>query len=36
LERNEAYVRFVDVQKSCDGLTLVVKNLKLEVARGES
>jgi len=35
LERNEAYVRFEDVQKSYDGETLVVKNLNLEVARGE-
>jgi putative spermidine/putrescine transport system ATP-binding protein len=31
----EAYVRFQDVQKSYDGATLVVKNLNLEVARGE-
>jgi putative spermidine/putrescine transport system ATP-binding protein len=28
-------VRFVDVQKSYDGETLVVKNLNLEIARGE-
>jgi putative spermidine/putrescine transport system ATP-binding protein len=32
---NEAYVQFRDVQKSYDGETLVVKNLNLEVARGE-
>ena len=31
----EAYVRFADVQKSYDGETLVVKNLNLEVERGE-
>jgi putative spermidine/putrescine transport system ATP-binding protein len=31
----EAYVRFKDVQKSYDGETLVVKNLNLEVERGE-
>jgi putative spermidine/putrescine transport system ATP-binding protein len=30
-----AYVRFADVQKSYDGETLVVKNLNLEVGRGE-
>ncbi len=29
------YVRFVDVQKSYDGETLVVKNLNLEIERGE-
>jgi len=28
-------VRFVDIQKSYDGVTLVVKSLNLEVARGE-
>ena len=28
-------VRFVDVQKSYDGETLVVKNLNLEIAKGE-
>jgi putative spermidine/putrescine transport system ATP-binding protein len=33
--RNEAYVRFEDVQKSYDGENLVIKNLNLEVARGE-
>jgi putative spermidine/putrescine transport system ATP-binding protein len=32
---NDAYVRFADVQKSYDGETLVVKNLNLEVWRGE-
>jgi len=31
----EAYVRFVEVQKSYDGETLVVKNLNLDIARGE-
>jgi len=31
----DAYVRFTDVQKSYDGETLVVKNLNLEVGRGE-
>ncbi len=31
----DAYVRFVDVQKSYDGETLVIKNLNLEVERGE-
>ena len=31
----EAYVRFADVQKSYDGESLVVKNLNLDVERGE-
>jgi putative spermidine/putrescine transport system ATP-binding protein len=31
----EAYVRFVEVQKSYDGETLVVKDLNLDIARGE-
>src|SRR5512136_1755165 len=31
----EAMVRFVNVQKSYDGETLVVKNLNLEIAKGE-
>ena len=31
----EPMVRFVDIQKSYDGVTLVVKNLNLEVNRGE-
>ncbi len=31
----DAYVRFTDVQKSYDGETLVVKNLNLEIERGE-
>ncbi len=31
----EAMVRFVNVQKSYDGETLVVKNLNLDIARGE-
>ena len=30
-----AYVRFINVQKSYDGETLVVKNLNLDVAQGE-
>ena len=33
--QNEAYVRFVDVQKTYDGDTLVVRDLNLDVARGE-
>ncbi len=32
---NDAYVRFAEVQKSYDGETLVVKNLNLDIARGE-
>lgn len=32
---NQAYVRFAGVQKSYDGETLVVKNLNLDIARGE-
>ena len=28
-------VRFVNVQKSYDGATLVVKNLNLDIAKGE-
>ena len=31
----KALVRFVDIQKSYDGESLVVKNLNMEVARGE-
>jgi len=31
----DAYVRFSDVQKSYDGETLVVKNLNLDIGRGE-
>jgi putative spermidine/putrescine transport system ATP-binding protein len=31
----DAYVRFVNVQKSYDGETLVVKNLNLDIAQGE-
>ncbi|MCB1972597.1 MAG: ATP-binding cassette domain-containing protein, partial [Geminicoccaceae bacterium] len=30
-----SFVRFVDVQKSYDGETLVVKNLNLDIAQGE-
>ena len=30
-----AYVRFENVQKSYDGVTLVVKNLQLDIAKGE-
>ena len=33
--RNEAYVRFVDVEKTYDGETLVVRDFDLDVARGE-
>ena len=33
--QNEACVRFVKVQKSYDGESLVIKNLNLEVIRGE-
>ncbi|HLW28945.1 MAG TPA: ABC transporter ATP-binding protein, partial [Kiloniellales bacterium] len=32
---NEAFVRFSNVQKSYDGETLVVKNLNLDIAKGE-
>ncbi|WP_253609768.1 MULTISPECIES: ABC transporter ATP-binding protein [unclassified Bradyrhizobium] len=32
---NNAFVKFSDVQKTYDGETLVVKNLNLDVARGE-
>ncbi len=35
MSNDEPQVRFVDIQKSYDGLTLVVKNLNLEVARSE-
>ena len=30
-----AFVRFKDVQKSYDGETLVVKNLNLDIEKGE-
>jgi putative spermidine/putrescine transport system ATP-binding protein len=33
--RDEAYVRFANIQKSYDGKTLVVKDLNLEIRRGE-
>jgi len=32
---NEAYVRLVDVEKTSDGETLVVRDFNLDVARGE-
>jgi putative spermidine/putrescine transport system ATP-binding protein len=32
---NQAFVRFADVQKSYDGETLVVKNLNLDIDKGE-
>ena len=32
---NEAFVRFADVQKSYDGETLVIRNLDLDIERGE-
>ncbi|MDF2095645.1 ABC transporter ATP-binding protein [Aquibaculum arenosum] len=34
-ESNDAFVRFINVQKSYDGETLVVKNLNLDIAKGE-
>ena len=34
-ESDSAFVRFSEVQKSYDGETLVVKNLNLDIARGE-
>ena len=34
-QRNDSHVRFVEVQKSYDGETLVVKNLNLDIASGE-
>jgi putative spermidine/putrescine transport system ATP-binding protein len=34
-EKNEAFVRFVEVQKSYDGENLVVKNLNLDIEKGE-
>jgi putative spermidine/putrescine transport system ATP-binding protein len=34
-EPNDAFVRFIGVQKSYDGQILVVKDLNLDVARGE-
>ena len=35
MSNNDALVRFVDIQKSYDGESLVVKNLNLDVATGE-
>jgi putative spermidine/putrescine transport system ATP-binding protein len=35
MAQGEAMVRFVDVQKSYDGETLVVKSLNLDIAKGE-
>ena len=35
MDKIESYVQFVDVQKSYDGETLVVKNLNLSVEQGE-
>ncbi len=34
-EANSAFVRFAEVQKSYDGETLVVKNLNLDIERGD-
>ncbi|WP_132554256.1 ABC transporter ATP-binding protein [Rhizobium azibense] len=34
-DSNDAFVKFVEVQKTYDGETLVVKNLSLDIARGE-
>lgn len=34
-ENNDPLVRFIEVQKSYDGETLVVKNLNLDIERGE-
>ena len=34
-DAQNAFVRFIDVQKSYDGETLVVKNLNLDIAHGE-
>jgi putative spermidine/putrescine transport system ATP-binding protein len=34
-QRQDSYVSFKDVQKSYDGETLVVKNLNMDIARGE-
>jgi len=34
-ENNDPLVRFVDIQKSYDGETLVIKNLNMDVTRGE-
>jgi len=30
----DAFVKFIDVQKSYDGETLVVKSLNMDIARG--
>ena len=35
MDTNTSYVQFVEVQKSYDGETLIVKNLNLSVAQGE-
>ena len=35
MDTKSSYVQFVDVQKSYDGETLIVKNLNLSVERGE-
>ena len=35
MSSENALVRFVDIQKSYDGEALVVKNLNLDVAKGE-
>ncbi|MEJ2630961.1 MAG: ABC transporter ATP-binding protein [Acidihalobacter sp.] len=34
-QEQDAYVRFADIRKSYDGETLVVKNLNLDIERGE-
>ncbi|WP_456748737.1 ABC transporter ATP-binding protein [Bradyrhizobium sp. USDA 4354] len=34
-DTNDAFVKFSDIQKTYDGETLVVKNLNLEIRRGE-
>jgi putative spermidine/putrescine transport system ATP-binding protein len=35
VQNDDSLVRFVDIQKSYDGETLVIKNLNMDVARGE-
>jgi len=34
-DANTAFVKFCDIQKSCDDKVLLVKNLSLDIARGE-
>ena len=35
MQDNKSFVRFENIQKTYDGETLVIKNLNLDIAKGE-